>query len=165
MALTNILYPVTEAMTDFYTKIKAAITALKELEGGTAGQYLEKVDGTDYNVQWSTKPAYTIPTFVNSGVWNMISDGTITVAHGIADITKIRSVDVIIRDDAGTTYYDLFNSPNSVNNSRVSGRLVSIDTTNISIARTNSADGGIFDNGSFNDGVINRGVITINCIP
>lgn len=165
MALTNILYPVTEAMTDFYTKIKAAITALKELEGGTAGQVLEKVDGTDYNVQWATKPAYTIPTFLDSGVWNMSTDSTVTVAHGLADIDKIRSVSVIVRDDAGTGRYDLFHSPNSVNFSKVTGRIVSIDATNIVLGRTNAANGGIFDAGTFNDGVINRAKITINCIP
>lgn len=165
MGLTNILYPITEPIADFYTKIKAAITALISFEGGTAGQILEKVDGTDYNVQWATKPDYTIPVFLDSGPWNMSTTGTISITHGIADIDKIRSVNVIVRDDGGTKRYDFFLAPNSVQQGRVSGRIVEITSTVITLTRTNSADGGPFDAGTFNDGVINRAKITINCIP
>ena len=87
--------------------------------------------------------------------WNMDTTATFSVAHGITDFTKIRSVNVIIQNDTSSQFYtpdfggavDLY----------LSG--AGIDATNISFERR---AGGVFDNAAFADNTsFTRGWITI----
>lgn len=89
---------------------------------------------------------------IEIGAWNMDADTSTTAAHGIADFSKIRSVNAfILRDDS------LYNTPLAGPFGAVSG----VDATNVELLRVAS---GIFDNSSYDDAVMNRGFIVIEYI-
>lgn len=90
---------------------------------------------------------------VQIGSWNMhIAGGgsdNKSVAHGLSDYKKIRAMDVIIRNDADTTYYPLSNT--NLSNS--------VDATNINLNQV-IAGTSMFSFATFS-GSSNRGWITI----
>lgn len=95
---------------------------------------------------------------INIGDWDMDTDQTKIVAHGIADYKKIRTVEAIIRDDTDVVY----NNINVGNPSGISGGgVTTITTTDIYLARV---AGEIFDSASYNSTSFNRGYITIGYI-
>ncbi len=99
--------------------------------------------------------ASTLRTTVNIGDWNMDTAGSTSVNHGIADFTKIRGFEVIIRNDANTTYYSL----NGMSAGEVvHGGVISFGATTVSLQRTT---GGAFDSAAFDSTSYNRGFITI----
>jgi len=94
-------------------------------------------------------------TIVNIGDWDMDADTVKAVAHGLADYKKIRSVTVIIRDDADSVYYELSaTAPVAIN-------YAGVDPTLITLARDN---GSLFDSTDFDATSFNRGYITITHI-
>lgn len=96
---------------------------------------------------------------VSIGDWDMtvVPPGTKTVAHGLSDHKKIRSVSVIVRDDADTNYYDLVQMESSTGGA-IAGAVKLIDSTNITLQIEGS---GTFDDAAFNATSYNRGWITI----
>ena len=92
---------------------------------------------------------------VDIGDWNIYVSGggsgsaTKTVAHGLVDFTKVRSVQIMVRNDAGTDYYY------STTNSTVLSRL---DATNAYLQ--SNLDFAAFANTGYN-----RGWITFGLIP
>lgn len=93
------------------------------------------------------------------GDWNMDSTATLTVAHGVSDFTKIRSVEVYIRDDDNTNIYPIgtgFNLSNPVTVPQ--GAIQSISSSLVFLARLTS---GLFDGTNFNSTSYNRGWIHI----
>lgn len=103
-------------------------------------------------VRTATSGSYIKKTILEIGDWDLTAALTKNVAHGLADFTKIRAVDVIIRNDAGTTLYKLDRG------NAAGGGVVSIDTTNISLYRTLTSD---FNTTDFNLTPYNRGWVTI----
>lgn len=105
-----------------------------------------KVDGSGLNI-----------AVVNIGDWNMQGGGFVTVAHGIADYTKIRSVDVLIRDDSATELRPLtiMSYLTGANNG---GSINAITSTTINIS---AMVGGFYDSTAYNATAFNRGFITI----
>jgi hypothetical protein len=92
---------------------------------------------------------------VNIGDWDMDTDGSKNVAHGLSDFKKIRGIDVIIRNDSDTApYHHLSNSPSAAIELWING----IDNSNIGISRRAS---GNFDSTSYDSTSYNRGWITI----
>jgi hypothetical protein len=100
----------------------------------------------------------TEQTIVNIGVWDMDADTTKVVAHGLADITKIRDINVMILNDADTVNIPLMNLGSGA--SDICG-ISNVDGTNITLFRFTS---GFFDNTDYDDGVKNRGFILIETI-
>ena len=94
-----------------------------------------------------------ITTIVNIGDWNMDADTSATIAHGIADYTKIRAINVMIRNDATTSVSCLIG---------VYGTIGTVDSTNIEIIRVTA---GAFDSVNYDSTSYNRGYITIQHIP
>lgn len=93
---------------------------------------------------------------VQVGVWIMPIDGSININHGISDSSKIRSVNVLIRNDStGTMLYDLKQGDGV--SFTIEGSYLT-NTTNITLRRRS---GGFFDSTDFNDGSVNRGFVTI----
>lgn len=83
------------------------------------------------------------------GDWNMDSTGSVTVAHGLSDITKIVSVTgMIIRDDSTLTFV-IDSDASSISN---------VTTTVVTLTRTAA---GFFDSVNFDATGFNRGWITI----
>ncbi len=163
--LTNILYPITEPIADFYTKLKASITTINLLGGGATAEVLTKTGAGDFAFAWST-PATSLTTPlapINTGAWNMTTTASISIAHGVADFTKIKKWSILIRNDAGTKRYDFLNSYAVVgsDNTGRSGYINEINATHFIITRINATDGGIFFGTNFDDGVINRGELNI----
>ncbi|MCK5613026.1 hypothetical protein KAR91_64735 [Candidatus Pacearchaeota archaeon] len=95
---------------------------------------------------------------VEIGDWNMTSSATVSVAHGL-DEQKIRSVDVIIRNDAASQTLALQTMDTSGN---MEGAPQAIDGTNIQLRRLAS---GIFTLGFHQNTSYNRGWITFKYIP
>jgi len=92
--------------------------------------------------------------------WNMDTTATKAVAHGLPDISKIRSVRVAIRNDDSTAVYELVRSNTSgVHNG---GWIDSINVTNVNLGRIDAATNGLFDSTDFDStGGFIRGWITI----
>lgn len=93
---------------------------------------------------------------IEIGTWDMDSDAFVAVNHGV-DNTKIRSVNVIIRNDANTITYDLNRLDGSVDTS-VAGAVQAITSAQVLLRRTN---GGSFDTSNYSTTGYNRGWITI----
>jgi hypothetical protein len=91
---------------------------------------------------------------IEMGVWNMVSTEEVSVAHGLSDHAKIRSITAMIVNDAGDGIFPTGASALGVTQAWV----VAAGTTNVSAKRLT---GGDFDNVNFDDAVINRGWFSI----
>jgi len=115
----------------------------------TSSQYTGKFD--DYGLRRKT---------IEIGDWNMDSTASATVAHGLSATAwkNIRSVEIMIRNDAGgtDTYYN--DSTDTSANADAGVEVTSIDATNITLNRAGS---GTFDATTFNDTSYNRGWVTV----
>ena len=98
-------------------------------------------------------PVY--PVTVDIGDWNMDTDITVSVNHGLADHKRVRGITCMIREDADVNYYPL-NSV-QINTDVVNGAIGTLNATTISLAR---GDSGIFNSASFDQTSFNRGWIT-----
>jgi hypothetical protein len=96
-------------------------------------------------------------TIISIGDWNMNSTNTVSVPHGLADFTKIRSVTAVIRNDSGSQVQVVGTDEVwiGIGFGLVSG---AIDSTIIDITRK---IGGVYDNTSYDSTGYNRGWITI----
>jgi hypothetical protein len=133
------------------------------LGAGTAEQVIKKSDNTDFNFEFSNSVLPASGTgnlkvkVVQIGDWNMDTSGSVSVAHGISDSSKIRDLRVMIRHDSSSTLYPLTYTIDNTNTTPQGG-LGNISTTHITL---NRLDGGVFDGSSFNSTGFNRGFITI----
>ena len=98
-----------------------------------------------------------LSTTIQIGTWDMTS-GIKNVAHGIADYQKIRSVSVIIRNDAENQLVDLLTNGygGSESSAGIGGYFV-VQSTNVVLFPGT----GCFNSTLFNDGAIERGWVTI----
>jgi hypothetical protein len=122
-----------------------------------SGQYISVLSTTGSNSR-QAKP----PIIIDIGDWNMDSTDTVNVPHGLStDYKKIRSISVVIRDDADSVYFTM---PTGVSPSNGDNQFFvsNINSSTIDIQRVNS---GIFDDTGFNATGFNRGWITIVCEP
>lgn len=94
---------------------------------------------------------------IDIGEWRMEDNASTTVAHGIADLSKIRSVEVYIRNNTGTNIIPL-NTAYYGSLGSVQGSIGIVDSTNVSLYRLNL---GLFKDTSFNSSSYNRGWIHI----
>ena len=94
---------------------------------------------------------------VSIGDWDMDATASVTIAHGVSDHKKIRSIQVIVRNDDDVSYYTLTRIESS-GASFNGGDVSSFDATNVVLARLT---GGNYDSTSFDSTSYNRGWITI----
>lgn len=89
---------------------------------------------------------------VNIGDWNMDSTTSVSVAHGIADFTKIRNIDVLIINDTSTDLEKL----SSCDILGVGNGRFNFNSTDVILFRVTSGgfDGTDYDATSFNRGYI-----------
>ncbi len=151
---------------DYKAKINAAIQVINLLAGGTAGQILEKNSDDDFDVAWVDPPIVPVITSlppIQTGVWNMTSTDSINIPHGLADIDKIKTLSLFIRNDDGSERYDFLGEYANIGSDKTgrSGFVAYIDSTNIVVTRVSATDGGIFYGSSFDSVSINRGYLTI----
>ncbi len=99
------------------------------------------------------KLAVTSLTVVEIGDWNMDADPTKSVTHGLTDHKKVRSVNVIIRDDNDSFYHDLKYAATA----DASAAYIQIGATTCVLARPTS---GFFDQSGYDSTSYNRGWIT-----
>jgi hypothetical protein len=93
---------------------------------------------------------------IDIGTWNMDSDFSVTVSHGIANgVSKIESISVKIYNDAQGQAYPLSYSGAGI--AETAGTW-SWDDNDVTLIRSTSA---FFDSTDFNSTLINRGTITI----
>lgn len=91
---------------------------------------------------------------IDIGDWNMDTTTNISVAHGLSDFTKIRSINVIIRDDADGLYSDLAGTA-------ISGVGGSADATSTNISLSRQTTNSRFDSANYSSTSYNRGWIYI----
>lgn len=96
-----------------------------------------------------------ITSIVEMGPWDMDTLGSFSFAHGIADPSKIRKIDVMILDDAQTTIAPLTIGVAGV----LQGEINSIGPSNVNMSRL---AGGSFDIPNYDDPLVNRGWMTIS---
>lgn len=97
------------------------------------------------------------------GNWNMTVTTSVQVAHGLADIEKIRSMQAVIRTDAGYSsgafgMVDLQSSDYPVVTGALQGSIAGVDSTEITLTRLT---GGRFDTAAYDHAAYNRGWVTI----
>lgn len=124
----------------------------QDVEGSNVTRYIRWQDLNLINTVSSNAIACKV---LDIGTWDMDTNSTKSVAHGLSDILKIVSVSTIIVNDAEDTVYNL---EKSFSGSNLHGWIQGITSTNIVLER---AAGVGFDDSNFNDGTINRGKITI----
>jgi hypothetical protein len=93
-------------------------------------------------------------TIIDMGDWDMNTNVTKQVAHGLSDEGDIRSISIIIRNDTASQHYDFLGKATSTGGDGVNY----IDGTNVYLNRVTA---GAFDNSSFQNTSYNRGWITI----
>lgn len=94
---------------------------------------------------------------VEIGDWNMDSTNSVQVVHGLSDITKIRSIEVIIKNDSSLNVFKL-ETADRLTGLSTGGYIDQVTSTEIYMNRVN---GGLFDSTDFNSTSYNRGWITI----
>jgi len=148
--------------TDYIPKATSATTIGNSLisESGSA----ITINGTaEIQSGWRTETtgAYFKIIVIEIGDWDMDATSSVSVAHGLADYKKIRSVSGIIRNDTDTRSYAIGSHDNGVSFYPAYG-ISPVGTpgidTDITIVRDTS---GIFDSVDFNSTSYNRGWITI----
>ena len=103
-------------------------------------------DAVAIKITSGTNQLYT--KVIQIGDWDMDTDATVNVAHGLSNFKKVRGYDVIIRNDADTAYGSIY----------AAGNTGGLDSTNIVLTRDTS---GIFDSANYNATSYNRGWVKI----
>ena len=133
-----------------------------DISEGDMRDFGQDIADSLYNVSVSGALTFLV---IEIGDWNMDSTFDVYVTHGIADHKKIRSVNVIIRNDADTSYYNLYQAlASGTAPSGVSGQTGIISSTTIQLTRTSSANDGWFDGTDFDSTSYNRGWVTIGYV-
>lgn len=148
--------PVNEAlygdMHQFFAKLMrdAGITPNNLIENTTNGfQLNEAFDKVVYLANENLRKK-----IIEIGDWDMDTDSQATVAHGL-DLTKIREVSIIVRENTGVIHYPLNRFDTGSGTSEAG---IQVINNNIVMGR---ATGSFFDSASFNSTGFNRGWITI----
>ena len=86
--------------------IQAILGALELPAGGTAGQVLSKIDGTDYNVEWDdpATPAGLLPTGGSAGQVLAKINGTNYNTQWVTPQTYLTSPSTTVQASASTSY-------------------------------------------------------------
>jgi len=105
-----------------------------------------------------TPTGTTITKVIEIGVWDMNTNNTVIVAHGISPtaMLRIRHVSAMIQPDNLSSLLPL-NSMNTISYN-IRGGVSQVTDTNITLARRSSES---FDSTFYNDAVMNRGWIFI----
>jgi len=144
------------------TSAAVFVTKSAELAGSApgSGQYIAITSTTDpddrrwkYPIQSAARLKKKV---VLIGDWNMDSISGVSVNHGLSDFTKIRGIEVIIIDDAGTTLRSLDHV--SAGSSAPDGGVNDVNSTTIGLGRFST---GVFDGTAYDQTSYNRGWITI----
>lgn len=99
---------------------------------------------------------------VQIGDWDMDTNATTTVTHGVTDNKKIRFVSVIIRNDADTEYYNL--ETFSAATGLIQGSAFPRQPAYVPDMLLSRLTAGIFDDAAFNATSYNRGWVTIGYV-
>lgn len=94
---------------------------------------------------------------IDIGDWDMDATTNIFVVHGLSDITKIRSISVIIRNDTDNGYSPLSVMSESTTGT-VAGGVNIIGASDVALFRQN---GSLFDSVNYDSTSYNRGWVTI----
>ena len=114
--------------------IELAAGGITTLTG--AGAFAAGIDPGNIGVRYKFKK-------INTGAWNMDTTPGISIAHGLADHTKIRNIFVTISNGAGTLWFPLSKTNDAADPNLIEGGIASFDATNIVLSRRT---GGYFDN-------------------
>lgn len=132
--------------------IRNGLNVTARLGIGLANQVLTTSGGLP---TWTDLPSSLLTKVVDINDWNMDTDATKSVAHGLADFKKVRFVCGMVRNDADTVYTPFI----FVNNTATDALTInSVTTTDIFLLR---GAGGTFDQPTYAATGFNRGWLTI----
>lgn len=118
--------------------------------------YAAAWNGSAFIAQGKDVTAAIHRKIVEIGDWDMDASNTKAVAHGLT-LSKIRTIQIMVRDDAGTTQYS--NEAGSL----LSVWALSIGATDINLTHSDTGGAG-FDSTNFNATSYNRGWVTIDYV-
>ena len=129
-------------LVDFGSVIKLAINAIKR-----------SADSVESSIFLRKK-------IIEIGDWNMDADSVVSIAHGLPDFKKIRSLKGVIRNDLDSVCipFDRFDYSLTADNNQDFIKFGGVAGGNISISRANA---GIYDSAAYDSVGFNRGWITI----
>jgi hypothetical protein len=130
-----------DKMRDLVESLKDSVVFTEDLPGTVLGS----ISAGDVNLSVKV---------IEIGDWNMDSDASVTVAHGLT-LSKIRTVSVMIVADSSATIYSLNHMPFA--GTKPSGSWFT-GATDITLQRE---IGGTFDGSAFDSTSFNRGWVTI----
>jgi len=137
--------------TNFPTNTTGDITA------ATVREFGQDIADSLYNVSVSGALTFAV---IEIGDWDMDATASIFVAHGLSDYTKIRSVDIVIRDDSGSSFSPLL-LPSGLLGGYYVVNFAGLNPTTIQLNRVSS---GFYDNASYDSTSFNRGWITVSYV-
>lgn len=89
-------------------------------------------------------------------VWDMDTDSSVVVPHGLSDHTKIRIVKGVIRNDVTNVTDRILEA--AASDGTIQGGAISMDATNINVFRMT---GGTYDTTAYNDTGSSRGILIV----
>lgn len=162
-------------VTSSFTNDPAGLTTGQMIVCGSGNDVIQRIIDLENTAEWTR--AYTgswsswvlvrlAKKIVNIVDWDMDTNGIKTVAHGVANYKRIRTVQCMIRDDADTDYRGLLINNVLAAGANNGGSINLIDATNINLSRIGVADGGFFDGTDYDStGGFVRGYLTIEFDP
>ena len=138
----------------YYTSAGSNIRAVAFCNKGSNVEYDHKIILDNGQARGASAPL--VRKVLGIGDWDMDATGLTVVEHGLPDVTKIRSINVIIQRDDGAAVWELATWDTA--GSEMDGGTRSVDATTIGLARR---AGGTFDTSNFNATSFNRGWVTI----
>ncbi len=123
------------------------------IQAGTTGSGIADYNGATVKRKIKTK-------IIPIGDWNMVSDSSVDVAHGLSssNFLKIKEIEVIIINDGGDKLYNILKNYGA---GVVGGGVFEINSTDVTLSRSASINGGFFDDTDFDSHPYNRGYISI----
>ncbi len=107
------------------------------------------------------EPTELVTKIIDIGDWLMQTNSGKNVTHGISDISTIRRITCIIRNNSGSSYNALGQEVNSDADGDGPGGITGISSTVIFLARVN---GKAYDSASYEQSSYNRGWVTVEIL-
>jgi len=152
-----------ERLQEKIDKLLGSVTYTEHNYIANGEKITDSIDALDVQLKIVSDNAILNTAVVNIGDWNMNVSGAganqKAVTHGIADFKKIRSVIVMIRNDADTLYSPLGGLDITAN--AIAGGVTSTSATTLALG---IPSGSKFDAATYSATSYNRGFVTIQYI-
>ena len=134
--------------------ITAGDAAISGEDASSSNKGIASLSATDFTASSGAISITLHIKIIDIGDWDMDATASVAVAHGLT-LAKIRGINVLVRNDADDTYYQLDRRD------QVDALINSIDATNVNLTRLAS---GLYDATTFDATTFNRGWIIVDYV-